>query len=98
MGHPYSFLAPLAWIQRRAVPTTSSTPDGPAPSFDQALKLLEQGRSADAFGAFAALANSGHAPSARIALTLARRGSALFGGRYAASAGERERWERFAQG
>jgi hypothetical protein len=96
MGFPYSLLLPLAWHQRRhvaAVETPAGEP-GREQRFEQALQLLAQGRTAGAYRQLAALANSGHAPASRIALTLARRGTALFGGQYPASASERQRWER----
>ena len=67
------------------------------PSFGRALGHLEAGAWAQAFAELSALANGGHAASARIALMMASRGGPLFGGHYRASAQDIARW-RFVAG
>ena len=67
--------------------------DGVALRFDAAIRLATQEQWAPAFDALAGLANAGHPASARMALMLACRGAALFGGRFAASAQEMQHWQ-----
>jgi hypothetical protein len=67
--------------------------DGMALHFDEAMRLATQEQWAPAFAALAGLANAGHPASARMALMLARRGAALFGGRFAATAQELQHWQ-----
>ena len=67
--------------------------DSVAPRFDEAMRLATQEHWTPAFEALAGLANAGHPPSARMALMLARRGAALFGGRFAATAREMQHWQ-----
>jgi hypothetical protein len=67
--------------------------DGVALRFDEAIRLATHEQWAPAFDALAGLANAGHPASARMALMLARRGAALFGGRFAATAQEMQHWQ-----
>ena len=67
--------------------------DGVAWRFDEAMQLATREQWAPAFEALAGLANAGHPASARMALMLARRGTALFGGRFAATAQEMQNWQ-----
>lgn len=67
--------------------------DGVALRFDEAMRLATHEQWAPAFAALAGLANAGHPASARMALMLARRGAALFGGRFAATAQELQHWQ-----
>jgi hypothetical protein len=67
--------------------------DGVARRFDEAIRLATHEQWAPAFDALAGLANAGHPASARMALMLARRGAALFGGRFAATAQEMQHWQ-----
>lgn len=62
--------------------------------FDDAFALFELGRWPQAFELLGALADRGHPQAARLALLMARRGSALFGGHYGASAEQRRRWSQ----
>ena len=72
-------------------------PDSTSRRFLQAMETLETGHWSEAFGLLAALANGGHAPSARIALMLARCGTSLFGGSFAASRREQAYWQRIGE-
>ena len=67
-----------------------------APDFGVALTHLEAGAWASAFTELAALANSGHASAARIALMMASRGGAMFGGYFHATPADLARWRRAA--
>jgi hypothetical protein len=62
--------------------------------FDTAMTLMEAGHWEQAYACLAELADAGHPQAARIALLYVQRGALLFGGRYAASAQQRERWQR----
>ena len=73
-----------------------SVSDSDALRFDHALGLLEAGAWSEGFVALGALADRGHPAAARIALMLARRGTALFGGHFPASRQERQRWQHFS--
>lgn len=64
--------------------------------FDDAFALFELGRWPQAFELLGDLADGGHPQAARLALLMARRGSALFGGHYGASAERRRRWAQFS--
>jgi hypothetical protein len=92
MAIPRLFSSPAVWPLRRSCP--ASEPVSASSRFNDALRLMEEGRSTAAFRIFSALANDGHGPAARIALAMATRGTALFGGRYPSTRGERERWQR----
>ena len=62
--------------------------------FDQAIERLEAGDWSEAFAELCALANQGHPPASRIALMLAGRGTALFGGTFPATAQDKTRWQQ----
>jgi hypothetical protein len=79
----------------RAV-TTQAPVTAPQPSFGRALDHLEAGAWPQAFEELSALANDGHAASARIALMMASRGGPLFGGHYRACAQDIARWRLVA--
>jgi hypothetical protein len=68
----------------------------PQPSFGRALGHLEAGAWTEAFAELSALANDGHAASARIALMMVSRGGSLFGGHYRASRDDLARWRQVA--
>ena len=61
--------------------------------FDEAMRLMEEGRWSASFKRLAALADEGHGPSARIALVFVKRGTSLFGGVFHASSEQRDSWE-----
>lgn len=65
-----------------------------AQRFDEAMKLMEDGRWRHAFTCLAELADIGHAQAARIAMLFVQRGSLLFGGSFRASAQQRASWQR----
>jgi hypothetical protein len=67
-----------------------------SPRFDDAMTLYEQCQWPEAFEQLAALADTGHPDAARIALLMAQRGTAMFGGRFDADPARRERWSRAA--
>ena len=94
IGHTLSF----PQVERRSSMTAQAGPrrrqtDAVALRFDAAMRLATHQQWAPAFEALAGLANSGHPASARMALMLARRGAALFGGRFAATAQETQHWQ-----
>lgn len=62
----------------------------------QALQVFRAGRYADAYGRFVALADQGHAPSALIALVMARHGPSMFGSEWSASPGQLRRWSEIS--
>ncbi|MBC7619964.1 MAG: hypothetical protein H7293_13440 [Candidatus Saccharibacteria bacterium] len=69
---------------------------GMARAFAEAMAHYEQCKWSQAFADFAALADSGHAESARIAWLMARHGPKLFGGPRVASLTQIERWQRLS--
>ena len=77
---------------------TTSAPHDPAaaPNFGAALAHLEAGAWTRAFTELAALANGGHASAARIALMMASRGGAMFGGYFHATPRDLARWKQVA--
>ena len=94
IGHTLSF----PQVERRRSMAAQSAPrrrqtDAVALRFDEAMRLATQEQWAPAFKALAGLANAGHPASSRMALMLARRGAALFGGRFAATAQEMQHWQ-----
>ena len=76
---------------------SSGTGEPPRTALDAALHCFEQGHATEAYAALRELADRGDPAAARMASMLAQRGAALFGGSFAASPAERERWRR-AQG
>ena len=64
--------------------------------FDEAMRLMEEGRWNASFKRFSALADDGHPPAARIALVFVKRGTSLFGGVFQASQEQRDNWEHAA--
>lgn len=68
-----------------AVPATATGTPAPrwhgsaAPLHDLAVQAFRRGRFPEAYGRFIALADAGHAPSARYALWMCENGLALFG-------------------
>lgn len=81
----------------RARPVATPAPAAALqPSFGRALGHLEAGAWTQAFAELSALANDGHAASARIALMMVSRGGSLFGGHYRATAQDIARWRLVA--
>lgn len=58
----------------------------------QALAAYEIGHWVEAYQGFAALADEGHRPAARVALLMASRGPVLYGKTFAAPLAQRQRW------
>ena len=59
----------------------------------EALSAFRAHRYSAAFGRFAELADTGHVPSAEMAILMLRYGSALFGSDWTASASQQARWQ-----
>jgi hypothetical protein len=59
---------------------------------DQAAQLFKEQRFSAAYGRFMRLADSGHAPSALVALVMLRSGRDLFDHEWAATAAQQQRW------
>lgn len=64
--------------------------------FNEAMELYSVGRWSAAYGRFAALADQGHAESARIALLMLRYGSRLYGRDWGASQPQINQWMALA--
>jgi hypothetical protein len=58
----------------------------------EALRLFREQRYAAAYGRLAAMADSGHLPSAQLALVMHDQGRALFGSDWSATPDQRRRW------
>ena len=71
---------------------TAAQPD----AYDQAVTQYQQGRWADAYGRFMALANAGDADAARTALFMYRYGPQLYNAYWDAMPAQVQRWERLA--
>lgn len=67
----------------------------PSPQAEANQAFLAQ-RYAEAYGRFAALADTGDAPSAWMALTLVSNGPVLFGSDWSATPGQLRRWRALA--
>jgi len=80
-----------------ATATRALNADPTSRRFQQAVETLETGCWSEAFSSLSDLANRGHAPSARIALMLARRGTSLFGGTFPATQREKAHWQRIGE-
>lgn len=93
--------APRRGIASQPAPTSQRQGGGGAVSasqavcFNHALGRLEAGEWSDAFVALRELADQGHPAAARMALMLAQRGTALFGGCFPASRQDQDRWQHF---
>lgn len=61
--------------------------------YESAATSFREGRHAAAFGRFAKLADTGHAPSAESALFMLRNGEELFGEAWSASENQQLRWQ-----
>ena len=89
---------PFALAPREAVAGSANTHAEPTDAtelrFDEAMRRFETGRWDLAFAELSVLANRGHPAAARIALMLARRGTSLFGGPFAATREEQAQWGR----
>jgi len=81
-----------AWIPKRDASLRMPSSEK-ARCFGEALNLMEEGSWERAFARLARLADVGHAPAARIALLLVRRGTRLFGGSFHASARQLAAWQ-----
>ena len=69
-----------------------ATDNADAAAVDLAHAAYERNHWHQAYGAFAALADRGHAESARIALQMVRRGPALYGTAFRAGDEQLRRW------
>jgi len=64
--------------------------------YDEAVVQYQNGRWADSYGRFIALANDGDADAARTALFMLRYGPQLYNAHWDAMPGEVARWEKLA--
>ncbi len=60
--------------------------------YREAIESFRSHHYPGAYGRFAALADAGHVPSARIALLMAQEGSVLFGSDWTATPLQQQRW------
>ena len=67
-----------------------------ADSYDEAVVQYQNGRWAEAYGRFIALANEGDADAARTALFMLRYGPQLYNSHWDAMPSEVARWEKLA--
>jgi len=67
-----------------------------ADSYDEAVAQYQNGRWADSYGRFLALANEGDADAARAALFMLRYGPQLYNSYWDAMPSEVSRWEQLA--
>ncbi|HEY0418764.1 MAG TPA: hypothetical protein VGC80_04525 [Acetobacteraceae bacterium] len=67
-----------------------------AQGYDEAVVQYQNGRWADAYGRFIALANEGDADAARTALFMLRYGPQLYNAHWDAMPSEVARWEKLA--
>lgn len=95
-----SAAAVLGWLAAAA----SASP-GVAPvtswadrAYEQSVKLLQDGRRAEAYGRIVALANAGHPDAARLAITMCRHGLQLYGSDWDCAVTELEDWARVSAG
>jgi hypothetical protein len=69
----------------------------PEQAFDEALALYRQGSWSSAYGRLSALADKGHAESARVALLMLRHGSKMHGNDWGASQAQINQWMALAR-
>lgn len=79
-----------------ATTAAAAQPGVPAADSDAAMRAYEVNHWPQAYAAFAALADQGHAEAARVALLMRRHGPALYGQRFAADDRQVELWSRQA--
>lgn len=78
------------------VPALGTAAANDTDAFEQAVVQYQQGRWADAYGRFMALANDGDADAARTALFMYRYGPQLYNAHWDAMPAHVARWERLA--
>lgn len=78
------------------VPALGTAAEAEADGYEQAVVQYHNGRWADAYGRFIALANEGDADAARTALFMYRYGPQLYNAHWDAMPSEVQRWERLA--
>ena len=76
--------------------TVASTREAQAARFREAMRLHRIGRWSAAYGRFAALADEGHVPAARVALEMLRHGRDVYGTEWTAAPRQVALWERAA--
>ncbi|MFT3717497.1 hypothetical protein [Pseudorhodoferax sp.] len=64
---------------------------------DHAVQAFRAQRYAAAYGRFVRLADTGHAPSAQLALAMFQHGEELFGNAWTATPEQQRRWQQLAQ-
>jgi hypothetical protein len=75
-----------------AADASTRSPQAQRERYADAVQLFRQQRYAAAYGRIAALADSGHLPSAQLALLMHDQGQRLFGSEWSASPDQRRRW------
>jgi hypothetical protein len=75
-----------------AADATTRSPQAQRERYGDAVQSFRDQRYAAAYGRFAAMADSGHVPSAQLALLMHDQGRALFGSDWSASPDQRRRW------
>lgn len=78
------------------VPALGTAAESAGDAYDQAVVQYQQGRWADAYGRFMALANEGDADAARTVLFMYRYGPQLYNAHWDAMPSQVARWERLA--
>lgn len=88
-----------ARVDAKAVthPMLAGTDGPPAQRHAEAVQAFRSQRYAVAYGAFARLADEGHAPSAALALLMVSQGEWLLGREWSATPGQLLRWNALAQ-
>lgn len=84
--------APVSRVGAEAPQAGDTVPLALAPTLAQARSAFREGRFPAAYGRFAALADTGHAPSAEISLVMWRHGRELFGSEWSATPVQVRRW------
>jgi hypothetical protein len=75
-----------------AAQATTRSPQAQRERYADAVQSFREQRYAAAYGRFAAMADSGHLPSAQLALAMHAHGRELFGSDWSASPDQRRRW------
>lgn len=91
-------LLAVATLSVAFAPGTAPAAPAGAAGFDVGMLAYEVNHWPQAYAAFAAAADQGHAESARLALLMWRYGPTLYGQRFPAEERQIERWSRLLQG
>ena len=78
----------------QGAPTVASSREAQDARFREAMRLHRAGRWSAAYGRFAALADEGHVPAARVALEMLRNSRNVYGTDWSAAPTQVAGWER----